>query len=203
MKTFRTHDRVGIAAPLVAILALASTGAAFADQVEVSDPASQTIRESRFGVVMFDFEIVNTGVPTVEAVALGSITEKVAPLGGDTMYDVLTTGASSGCGDPLGFGASCHFKADYIVLDGDPFDTHLPKVDEGDWFAEIVVPWKATVAKPDGSFDSGTAFGVAIVQVTDDPVPEPASWALMAVGFLGAGAVLRAARRRALVASAA
>ena len=42
---------------------------------------------------------------------------------------------------------------------------------------------------------TGTAFGPALDNVSVAAVPEPASWALMLVGFGGLGAVLRRQRR--------
>jgi hypothetical protein len=50
------------------------------------------------------------------------------------------------------------------------------------------------------SFFSPNATGATDVQLGS--VPEPAAWALMLTGFFGAGAVLRASRRRTAVATA-
>ncbi|MBS0362525.1 MAG: PEPxxWA-CTERM sorting domain-containing protein, partial [Proteobacteria bacterium] len=44
------------------------------------------------------------------------------------------------------------------------------------------------------------AAGPTTDQVVPDAVPEPAAWALMILGFLGAGAMLRTRRRKALAA---
>lgn len=199
--------RVGLRASALALIAAtAAFGVARADQVEVSDPPIVKVMESRLAAVTLDYEIVNTGTPKFEAIKLGPITEEVEPFDGDTKYDVVTDDTVIGCGDPLGVGKSCTLKAIFFILDGDPFDSHLTTDDVGSWFADIRVPWASAAVDKDGKpLDSGVAFGVDIIKVSDTPVggaPEPATWAMLLVGFGVAGAALRRRPRHASGAAA-
>jgi hypothetical protein len=63
--------------------------------------------------------------------------------------------------------------------------------------------FKATGANATLTFasDEDTAYGPALdnVSITSGAVPEPATWALMIVGFGAVGATLRSRRRQAIV----
>jgi hypothetical protein len=72
--------------------------------------------------------------------------------------------------------------------DGNRFDSNLG----GYWFMGHIQP----VGSDSINIAARDAFCVAGCPVIDTPVPEPGTWALMIIGFGGAGAMLRQRRHR-------
>jgi hypothetical protein len=177
-------------------------GSASSAQLAISKPEAQEVFESRFGDVILEFEFVNTGVPRFSPIELRSITEFTfpPPIGvGDPEKEVLQELDPSPCRNAsgadikiLGIGSSCKVKGFYKVLDADPFDED-PVVDSAAWLAGIFVTWGFP-----GEFEHQTEIQTTVIRIKDDPIPEPATWAMMLAGFAGVGAILRYRRRAAL-----
>lgn len=181
---------------LAAALALGA-GSARAVQLAISEPADITMFEANGALVPIDFQLVNTGTPDLKTLEFVSITQVVTPNDstGDFTREVLKGLEPGSCksGDltlsRLSPTETCTITSTFIALDGDPFDSHKV-VDSATWIAGLSVTWRFV-----GETVTHNDVNGALVTIKDDPIPEPATWALMLTGFAALGAALR--RRRA------
>jgi hypothetical protein len=142
------------------------------------------------------------GAGSFSATPFGTFTNKIGCCGGENKK-----GAANGDPPPLVFtvtnlggltfgGAGAVYDADHkLVTQGT--GNHFASNAGGFWFAADI--YDATAGQT-YNIAAKDAFCTSCGGGTDTGVPEPATWALMILGFGGAGATLR--RRRAAVATA-
>jgi len=174
-------------------VALAVVDPARAVQLAISEPPDITIFEANGVQLPIDFQLINTGTPDLRTLEFVSITQVVTPNSstGDITREVLKGLDPGSCksGDltvsRLSPTETCTISSTFIALDGDPFDSDK-KVDAAEWLAGLSVTWRFV-----GETVTHNDVNAALVTIKDDPVPEPAAWALMLTGFAVVGAALR------------
>jgi hypothetical protein len=169
---------------------------ALAVQLAISEPPDIPMFEANGAQIPIDFQLINTGTPDLRTLEFVSITQVVTPNNstGDITREVLKGLDPGSCksGDltvsRLSPTETCTITSTFIALDGDPFDSDK-KVDAAEWLAGLSVTWRFV-----GETATHNDVNAALVTIKDDPVPEPAAWALLLTGFAVVGAALR--RRR-------
>ena len=186
MKDNACLRRIAIAA-FLCVLAMAP---ARAEQVEVNNPLMTVSKDA--DMVELVYTVINTGVASNMPVTIGNPTEFINPFfdgpTNDTKNHVLTIGPIDSMCATLAVKASCTVDAFFDVLDGDPFNKVHPAQD-GVWLAVLSVPWTTS----DGLL-SGAGFGLGGVKISVTltgaaiaGIPEPSTWAMLLVGFVGSG----------------
>ena len=201
-KTFFRASKFVLGASAASSL-LFATHAANAAQVVLGPATPRSIFhvECAGCEVTMKFQIFNTGSPDLSNIVIDSVEGVAAPISGDTTYDVAAfkttnlitsledTPNGGTCSIILQYARNCFLTATFLILDGDPLDTFNPTPDSGLWKVGVKVNWRLPSATTTQMLES---YGR--IRVTD--LPEPGSWALMVLGFGGAGAALRHRRRR-------
>ena len=196
----RSPSRVQASAIAVAAALALGPDAARAVQLAISEPPDITMFEANGALVPIDFQLINTGTPDLKTLEFVSITQVVTPNNstGDLTREVLKGFEPGSCrsGDltvsRLSPTETCTITSTFIALDGDPFDSDK-KVDAAEWLAGLSVTWRFV-----GETATHNDVNAALVTIKDDPIPEPAAWALMLTGFAVVGAALRRRRGRGL-----
>jgi hypothetical protein len=166
-------------------------------QLAISQPADIEMFEANGELVDLVFEVINTGTPELKSIEFTSITQVVTPWDppGDIEREVLKKWLVGSCmaGENavtrLAPTEKCTITSTYIVLDGDPFDTHKV-VDSATWLAGLSVGYRFV-----GETALFSEVNGGLVTIKDDPIPEPSTWALLLAGFAALGGALRWSRR--------
>ena len=186
---------------ILAALASPLSCSSYAAQVAISSPDTLTVSKNADTVEII-FQVINTGVPIKLSVDIGQITEFAAPAntGGpnDTENHVLSPNSVETTCGTLVVKQSCSVTALYDVLNGDPFDKVKPAHD-GVWVASISVPWTSSDGASSGSASSFTPVVISVSLVGANAIPEPSTWAMILLGFVGIGVM---GYRKATVAAA-
>jgi hypothetical protein len=164
----------------------------------------QTLSEQeRFRFI--SFEVINTGLPLTITGYIQRASPRFGPDdSGDVAYDVIevTSFPPLQClsdsqvfplvGMTLRFRQSCSVAVEFAVIDNDPFDTFNPVSDSADWAVLLQV---SAVDRFTGA-PVADEIGHAYVRVVDDPVPEPATAALVSSGVVGLSLLYRRRGRK-------
>lgn len=186
-------------APIAAAAALSLlAGPAGAVQLAISQPADIEMFEGNGLLVPVTFQVINTGVPDLKTIEFISIAQVVTPDAnpGDITREVLAKSEAGSCksGDlsitRLSPTETCTIVSTFLALDGDPFDEDKT-VDSASWIAGISITWRFV-----GETATHNDVQGGLVKIKDDPVPEPATWAVLLIGFAALGAIARRARDR-------
>ncbi|HME27703.1 MAG TPA: hypothetical protein VKI44_41340 [Acetobacteraceae bacterium] len=159
-------------------------GFANAVQVQVTPPPLRfEYPESTSGQQTVNFKITNNGA---QQVMLGILFVFLTPVPNtDTLFDrVVNADTGSDCDrDLLQPAGVCIQPVTFSISDFDNMDTDTV-VDSGDWNLELNVPYTLGDGGP-------SAEGSITIFVQDDPIPEPATWLILAPAFILLGCISR------------